>query len=67
MIFRTSNFFQAAVIVSRMIAHMPSTYCHTLAARAQVGVFTKAESMAVYPDYAYMADRPECRGKPRAV
>ncbi|XP_076091873.1 uncharacterized protein LOC143063551 [Mytilus galloprovincialis] len=53
---------KAAVIVSRMIAHMPSTYCHTLAARAQVGVFTKAESMAVYPDYAYMADRPECRG-----
>ncbi|CAC5404290.1 unnamed protein product [Mytilus coruscus] len=53
---------KAAVIVSRMIAHMPSTYCHTLASRAQVGVFTKAESMAVYPDYAYMADRPECRG-----
>ena len=45
-----------------MIAHMPSSYCHTVAARAQVGVFTRSESMSVYPDYASLADRPECRG-----
>ena len=41
---------------------MPSSYCNTVAARAQVGVFTRSESMSVYPDYASLADRPECRG-----
>ena len=41
---------------------MPSSYCHNVAARAQVGVFTRSETMSVYPDYAHLADRPECRG-----
>lgn len=49
-------------IVSAMIRYMPQHIFLQLARRAKVGLFTSVDKTTIFPEYAYLRDRPECRG-----
>ncbi|KAI8740002.1 hypothetical protein BgiBS90_035298 [Biomphalaria glabrata] len=46
----------AADVVVLMTRYMPPQIFNNVAAKASVGVFTAAEKLIVYPEYAYMAN-----------
>jgi len=53
---------RGADIVSKMVTHMPDATFRELAATASVGVFTFEDKTTIFPEYAHLADRPECEG-----
>ncbi|KAL5007723.1 hypothetical protein ScPMuIL_016529 [Solemya velum] len=54
----------AATVISLMTKYMPRDVFNRLtSARASVGVFTKRETLAVYPEYAHLANTPACHGR----
>ncbi|XP_041361775.1 uncharacterized protein LOC121377752 isoform X2 [Gigantopelta aegis] len=55
--------FEAALVVSHMTRHMPSSVFSRLAARSSVGVFSKAEKLTIYPQYKHLTNTPECHNR----
>lgn len=54
---------QTAVTTARLTKHMPSSIFHSLCVNAKVGVFTKAEGMTSFLEYAAQRDTPQCHRK----
>ncbi|XP_071082301.1 uncharacterized protein [Haliotis cracherodii] len=54
--------YEAALIVSKMTRHMPSAVFSKLSAGGSVGVFTRTETLAIYPEYYGLKDTPACHG-----
>ncbi|KAL3891518.1 hypothetical protein ACJMK2_003779 [Sinanodonta woodiana] len=50
----------AATTVARVTKHMPPSIFQTLTTHAKVGVFTKRETLTIYPEYASLATPPGC-------
>ncbi|KAL3891519.1 hypothetical protein ACJMK2_003780, partial [Sinanodonta woodiana] len=50
----------AATTVARMTQHMSPSLFQTLTTYTKVGLFTKAETLTVYPEYAGLATPPGC-------
>ncbi|XP_069107027.1 uncharacterized protein [Argopecten irradians] len=53
---------RAATIASRMTMYMSSSIFSTLAQHAKVGVFTRSDTLTVFPEYANLRDTTACRG-----
>ncbi|OWF38835.1 hypothetical protein KP79_PYT23697 [Mizuhopecten yessoensis] len=53
---------RAASIASRMTMYMSSSIFSTLARNAKVGVFTRADTLTVFPEYYSLRDTTACRG-----
>lgn len=53
----------AAHTISLVVRHMPSDIFNTLATKLGVGIFTKAETLTVFPENAKYRDTPECKGR----
>uniref|UniRef100_K1R2H6 DnaJ-like protein subfamily B member 5 n=1 Tax=Magallana gigas TaxID=29159 RepID=K1R2H6_MAGGI len=51
---------QTALTTARLTKHMPSSIFHSLCVNAKVGVFTKAEGMTSFLEYAAQRDTPQC-------
>lgn len=54
---------QTALTTARLTKHMPSSIFHSLCVNAKVGVFTKAEGMTSFLEYAAQRDTPQCHRK----
>ncbi|KAL3891520.1 hypothetical protein ACJMK2_003781 [Sinanodonta woodiana] len=50
----------AATTVARMTQHMSPSLFQTLTTQCKVGLFTKAETLTVYPEYSELATPPGC-------
>ncbi|XP_041361537.1 uncharacterized protein LOC121377556 [Gigantopelta aegis] len=55
--------YDAALIVSHMIRHMPSSIFSRVSTHGSVGVFTKSEKLTIYPEYYRLANTPECHNR----
>lgn len=60
---RTFCMIQTALTTARLTKHMPSSIFHSLCVNAKVGVFTKAEGMTSFLEYAAQRDTPQCHRK----
>ncbi|KAK6174748.1 hypothetical protein SNE40_017969 [Patella caerulea] len=53
---------KAALVVSKMVRHMPSEIFTHLATSHGVGIFSAKEGLTVYPEYSHLRDTPSCHG-----
>lgn len=60
---RTFCMIQTALITARLTKHMPSSIFYSLCINSKVGVFTKAEGMTSFLEYAAQRDTPQCHRK----
>lgn len=51
---------RTALITARLTKHMPSSIFYSLCINSKVGVFTKAEGMTSFLEYAAQRDTPQC-------
>jgi len=56
--------YRAALIASKQTKYMPSSIFNRLASRAKVGVFTKSESLTVFPEYYSLRGVSTSDGRP---
>ncbi|XP_050415725.1 uncharacterized protein LOC126829683 [Patella vulgata] len=56
--------YEAALICSYMVRHMPSTVFERLATRSKgIGIFAHGEGLSAYPEMANTKDSAACRGR----
>ncbi|ESO86050.1 hypothetical protein LOTGIDRAFT_235629 [Lottia gigantea] len=54
---------KAAHGISLMVRHMPTEVFNGVSRSHGLGIFTKAETMAAYPENYHLADTAQCKGK----